>query len=90
MLGTHDFRCWITGLALPGLLNASHIVPRREDSANRLNPANGLCLSALHDRAFDQGLMTIREDLAVAREPTEHADFFFQSSVGAYEGCAIV
>ena len=38
---------------------ASHIVPWREDTQNRLNPHNGLCLSALHDRAFDQGLITV-------------------------------
>mgnify|MGYP006435899717 CR=1 FL=1 len=91
VLSAYDFRCCITGLALPGLLNASHIVPWREDPANRLNPANGLCLSALHDRAFDKGLITIREDLtvAVAREAANQADSFFQSSIGAYEGCAI-
>jgi hypothetical protein len=38
---------------------ASHIVPWAEDRRNRLNPHNGLCLSAPHDRAFDQGLITI-------------------------------
>jgi len=35
------------------LLVASHIVPWRSDPGNRLNPKNGLCLSAIHDRAFD-------------------------------------
>ncbi len=25
---------------------------------NRLNPQNGLCLNNLHDKAFDQGLIT--------------------------------
>ena len=32
---------------------------------NRLNPSNGLCLSALHDRAFDQGLITLTDDFRV-------------------------
>lgn len=58
-------RCCISGLAIPELLVASHIVPWAKDHANRVNPRNGLCLNALHDRAFDRGLMTIEEDLRV-------------------------
>ena len=44
---------------------ASHIVPWSKDKANRLNPSNGLCLSAIHDRAFDKGLITLSEDMKV-------------------------
>jgi len=32
---------------------------------NRTNPSNGLCLNALHDRAFDRGLITISQDFKV-------------------------
>ncbi len=63
VLSAYDFKCCITGLAVPELLVVSHIVPWRADSSNRLNPRNGLCLSALHDRAFDQGLITISKSL---------------------------
>ena len=38
---------------------------RWEDKAHtkeRLNPCNGICLSALYDKAFDQGLITISPD----------------------------
>ena len=49
----------MTGLSVPELLVASHIVPWSADPKNRLNPHNGLCLSALHDRAFDAGLITV-------------------------------
>ena len=59
VLAAYDNSCCITGLAAPELLNASHIIPWREDR-ERLNPSNGLCLNALHDRAFDRGLITIR------------------------------
>ena len=31
----------------------------------RLNPQNGLCLSTLHDAAFDAGLITLDEKLSV-------------------------
>ena len=55
----------MSAIAEPKLLVASHIVPWSEDKANRLNPRNGLCLSALHDRAFDLGLITVTLDFRV-------------------------
>ena len=58
-------RCCITGLNVPELLNASHIVPWALDKENRLNPRNGLVLNTLHDRAFDKGLITIGTDYRV-------------------------
>lgn len=59
ILVTYNNKCCITGLAIPELLVASHIVPWSRDERNRLNPMNGLCLNALHDKAFDAGLITI-------------------------------
>jgi len=59
VLATYNFRCCITGITNPELLIASHIVPWSEDEHNRLNPMNGLALNALHDKAFDVGLITI-------------------------------
>lgn len=59
VLSAYAGRCCITGLAYPSLLVASHIVPWRSNKANRLNPSNGLCLSMLHDKAFDKGLLTV-------------------------------
>ncbi len=41
---------------------------RREDL--RLNPSNGLCLCALHDKAFDVGLLTIDDDYKVMVSPS--------------------
>ena len=65
VLAAYGYRCCITGLAVPELLNASHITPWSLDSQNRVNPRNGLCLNVLHDRAFDRGLMTIGSDWKV-------------------------
>jgi putative restriction endonuclease len=59
VLAAYDFKCCITGLGISELLNASHIVPWSKDEVNRVNPHNGLCLNAIHDRAFDRGLLTI-------------------------------
>jgi putative restriction endonuclease len=47
VLAAYDGRCCITGLSVPKLLNASHIVPWSVDVKNRTNPRNGLCLNAL-------------------------------------------
>ena len=57
MLAAYDERCCITDLSIPSLLMASHIVGWADDSNHRTNPRNGLCLNALHDRAFDRLLM---------------------------------
>lgn len=59
VLATYNNSCCITGINNTELLIASHIVPWSKDEKNRLNPMNGLCLNALHDKAFDAGLITI-------------------------------
>jgi len=69
VLAAYESRCCITGLAVPELLCASHIVPWSVDHHNRTNPQNGLCLNALHDRAFDRGLITVAADLTVKLSP---------------------
>jgi predicted restriction endonuclease len=65
LVSSYQSRCCMTGLNDPRLLIASHIVPWSQDKANRLNPSNGLLLSALHDRAFDQGLITVMPDFRI-------------------------
>lgn len=65
ILSSYESRCCMTGISHPKLLVASHIVPWAKDEHNRLNPANGLCLSALHDKAFDQGLITVTPDFII-------------------------
>ena len=62
ILATYNNKCCVTGIDNTDLLIASHIVPWSKDKNNRLNPMNGLCLNALHDRAFDKGLVTISAD----------------------------
>lgn len=88
ILSAYQNRCCITGLADPRLLNASHIVPWRDDPANRLNPRNGLCLSALHDRAFDRGLITVDDDYRLLLSPQlkERGNEFVNISFIPYEG----
>ncbi|MCY3559375.1 MAG: HNH endonuclease [Chloroflexi bacterium] len=88
VLSAYQGRCCITGLAEPRLLNASHIVPWRDDPRHRLNPRNGLCLSALHDRAFDRGLIALDTNyrLLLSSRLTERSDEFVDVSFFQYEG----
>ncbi len=65
ILSSYNSRCCITGLSIPELLVASHIIPWSIDKQNRLNPRNGLCLNSMHDRAFDSGLITITSNYKV-------------------------
>jgi putative restriction endonuclease len=65
VLASYDFSCCITGIKNTDLLVASHIVPWASDSENRLNPRNGLCLNALHDKAFDKYLITISPEYKI-------------------------
>jgi putative restriction endonuclease len=93
VLAAYDFHCCITGLAIPDLLNASHIVPWSKDEKNRVNPRNGLCLNTLHDRAFDRGLLTITSELKVKispsiRKPSKRIDPT-QQFLARYDGMLI-
>lgn len=65
VLTAYGVRCCISGINVPPLLVASHIKPWGKFPAERQNPRNGLCLSALHDAAFDAGLITLDEAFRV-------------------------
>ena len=61
VLANYNRKCAITGIDMPDLLVASHIIPWSINENERLNPENGICLSALYDRAYDKGLIGITE-----------------------------
>ena len=84
ILANYGNACCITGMNIPALLVASHIVPWKTDPSIRIHPQNGLCLNALHDKAFDQGLITIDSSCRVvvsrfvAREKSNSALWDFE------------
>jgi putative restriction endonuclease len=65
ILASYRSQCCICRIPIPSLLIASHIIPWRDREDLRLNPHNGLCLCALHDKAFDAGLLTVDEQYRV-------------------------
>ena len=73
ILNNYNEKCAITGINDQRLLIASHIIPWSERKDTRLNPENGVCLSALYDKAFDKGLITIRpDDYTIMVSPSLH------------------
>ena len=65
ILANYLSRCCVCGIPIASLLTASHIIPWSLRIDLRLNPHNGLCLCALHDRAFDSGLITISDSYTI-------------------------
>ncbi len=62
ILSSYGGRCALTGVDAPQLLVASHIIGWAESKKLRLRPENGICLNALHDKAFDRHLITFDQN----------------------------
>jgi putative restriction endonuclease len=65
LLKIYNESCCITGLNIPEVNRASHIIPWSDDDDLRLNPHNGLFLSATYDAAFDKKLISLDEDFRI-------------------------
>lgn len=92
VLANYTSRCAITGIDIPELLFASHIVPWSKNESERLNPENGICLSALYDRAFDKGLIGINNNYQVilsANLKTKKDSSFYQNHFASIENLKI-
>jgi len=89
ILAEYRCQCCITGLSIPEVLRASHIIGWAEDKKNRMNPANGLCLSATYDAAFDSHLISFDNDYRLILSPSlkEHyTNKAFKEQFLAFEG----
>lgn len=92
ILNAYGVSCCISGINVPRLLVASHIRPWHDFPDDRLSPRNGLCLSNLHDAAFDAGLITVDEDLRVVLSKRLRGFFpqpALEQNFVPYEGRAI-
>ncbi len=65
VIANYSGKCAISGIDIPGLLVASHIIPWSKNKNERLNPENGICLSSLYDKAFDIGLIGLNTDYKI-------------------------
>jgi hypothetical protein len=74
VLASYQNTCCMCGIAIPVVLIASHIIPWGTAKDKRLNPSNGLCLSAIHDKAFDKGLMSVTPEYTIVVSKAMHDD----------------
>ena len=65
VLSSYNYRCCISGITTPQLIEACHISGWANDIMNRTNPTNGLCLNSLFHKAYDAHLISISPDLTV-------------------------
>ena len=92
VLNNFGGRCGVTELAVRELLVASHILPWGTHAAERLNVRNGLCLSRLHDAAFDRGLIAFDDQFRLLLSPRLKGELPQRSvaeNFGAFEGEAL-
>ncbi len=92
ILNLYEKHCAITGINIPSLLVASHIIPWAENKKERLNPENGLCLSALYDKAFDKGFISIDEHYRVIladKLKTYIEESYYEKHFASIEGLEI-
>lgn len=93
LLEIYDRKCCLTGLEIPEVLRASHIIPWTERVKTRLNPENGLCLSATYDAAFDKHLISFDEDYRLVLSPRikeEYSSDAFKTHFRDLEGTRII
>ena len=92
ILNIYEKRCAITGINIPDMLVASHIIPWSENTQERLNPENGLCLSALYDKAFDKGYISFDNNYRVIfadKLKSYHNETFYEKHFAPIEGMVI-
>lgn len=70
VLTIYQSRCCLTGIDLPEVNRASHIIGWAERVETRMDPRNGLCLSATYDAAFDRKLITFDDDYRLVLSKT--------------------
>lgn len=63
-------QCCLTGLPVREILRASRIRSWASDTKNRMNPENGLCLSATYAAAFECHLISFDEDYRLIFAPS--------------------
>lgn len=92
VLSIYNYKCAISGIDIPDLLIASHIIPWACNEKERLNPQNGICLSPLYDKCFDRGYIGITPDYKLTISRSLKINFhkkYFDRHFGDYENTKI-
>jgi putative restriction endonuclease len=92
VLANYSSKCALTGIDIPELLFASHIIPWSKNEQERLNPENGICFSALYDKAFDKGLIGINEkhEVIISKDLKQNQNKeFYKTHFSCFENAKI-
>lgn len=88
ILSNYEEHCAITGINIPELLVAGHIIPWSDCTPQqKLDAENGICLSALYDKAYDKGLITISPDDFTIRLSSALREYETQEYFDNHFGC---
>lgn len=93
VVANYSGRCAITGIDIPELLLASHIIPWSKNETERLNPENGICFSALYDKAFDKGLIGLNEKYQIllsSKLKKKNANDYFEKYFAPLENQTLI
>ncbi|MBR5551119.1 MAG: HNH endonuclease [Muribaculaceae bacterium] len=65
VMSSYNSHCCISGINVPELVEACHIVDWAQDYKNRTNPKNGLCMNSFFHKAYDKNLLGITPDMKI-------------------------
>lgn len=83
LINIYSGACCITGINIPEVNRASHIVSWADEPSKRLDPSNGLYLSVTYDAAFDKHLISLDDDYRIIVSK-EIKDYYTRQSVTEY------
>ncbi|MBK8497519.1 MAG: HNH endonuclease [Flavobacteriales bacterium] len=96
VLNAYMGRCAVTGLAVRDLLVASHNLPRAFGGVIPWNAAEQhasthrtIALNALHDKAFDRGLITFDTELCLVCAPSLRDHFAHATVAQHFKTCEV-
>ena len=93
VIANYSGKCAISGIDIPDLLLASHIIPWSKNEEERLNPENGICLSALYDKAYDKGYIGINEKFEIILSPLlkrKHEEDYYERYFSPLQNARII
>ncbi|MEW9674282.1 HNH endonuclease [Ammoniphilus sp. 3BR4] len=82
----YGYRCAVTGICTREFLIASHIIPWSERQDIRGDSQNGICLSPLVDKAFEEGLITFDTEFKLVLSDEVQNDPILYSYLEQYQG----
>lgn len=86
VLPNYQYKCAITGIETVSLLTAAHIIRWADDKNKRLDPQNGICLSKLVDKCFEDKLIIIDEEYKIRLSGKVQKDKKLFEELIKYEG----